>query len=326
VSDANADRLIARWAASHARELIAEAQAEALVVARERLRARLVAALLDAADERLTTEPRRPPPPDRSPGPSESVLWVYGVVPPGVEPPGADGVDGHPVRVHRHAALGALVSEVPKDAFTEEALRTRLEDLESLEALARAHDLVLERAMTNGPVVPFRLCTLYASQPRLDEMLDREGGTLRAALDRLDGMQEWGVKAFLRATVATPAADGPDDAASGTEYLTRKREHRAAAVAGREATEAAVAEIHARLTERAAAAVLSRPQDRRLSGRDTEMVLNAAYLVPGEGAAAFRATVAELGQRDEPEDVELELTGPWPPYHFVEPPTHAGDA
>jgi hypothetical protein len=325
VSDANADRLIDRWAASHARELIAEAQGEALVAARERLQARLVEALLHAADERLTAQPRPAPAQDRPTRPSESVLWLYGVVPAGVEPPATDGVDGHPVRVHDHAALGALVSEVPKDAFTEEALRTRLEDLESLEALARAHDLVLERAMTNGPVVPFRLCTLYASQPRLDEMLDREGGTLRAALDRLDGMQEWGVKAFLRAAVGAPAAEGPD-AASGTEYLTRKRERRDAAVAGREATEAAVAEIHARLTERAAASVLSRPQDRRLSGRETEMVLNAAYLVPAEGAAGFRATVAELGQRDEPEDVELELTGPWPPYHFVEPSTHAGDA
>jgi gas vesicle protein GvpL/GvpF len=326
VSDANADRLIDRWAASHARELIAEAQAEALVLARERLRGRLVEALLHAADERLTAEPRRAPAPDRPAGPSEPVLWVYGVVPDGVEPPATDGVDGHPVRVYAHAGLGALVSDVPEDAFTQEALRTRLEDLERLEALARAHDLVLERAMANGPVVPFRLCTIYSSQPRLDEMLDREGAPLRAALERLDGMQEWGVKAFLRAAVGAPAADASDAAASGTEYLTRKRERRDAAVAGREATDAAVAEIHARLTERAAASALSRPQDRRLSGRETEMVLNAAYLVPAEGAAGFRATVEELGRRHEPEGVELELTGPWPPYHFVEPPTDDSDA
>jgi hypothetical protein len=54
------------------------------------------------------------------------------------------------------------------------------------------------------------------------------------------------------------------------------------------------------------------------------MVLNAAYLVPAEGAAGFRATVEELAQRHE--DVELELTGPWPPYHFVEPSTDDSDA
>jgi hypothetical protein len=79
-----------------------------------------------------------------------------------------------------------------------------------------------------------------------------------------------------------------------------------------------VAAIHARLTERAAAATLGRPQDRRLSGRDAEMVLNAAYLVPREGADAFRSAVDELGRGQE--GIELELTGPWPPHHFVETP------
>jgi hypothetical protein len=133
---------------------------------------------------------------------------------------------------------------------------------------------------------------------------------LAATLDRLDGMQEWGVKAFLRA--AAPVAG----AATGTEYLRDKRERRDAADSG----ETVVAEIHARLTERAAAAELSRTQDRRLSGHEAEMVLNAAYLVPRDGAEAFGGMVEELARRHEADGVELELTGPWPPHHFVEPP------
>jgi hypothetical protein len=318
--------LIARWAASHAPDLIARAQREALEVARERLQGRLVDALLDAAATRLTAEPRSAPARAQPAETSERLLWVYGVAEAGTEPPTGDGVDGHPLRAHRRAGVTALVSEVPKGRFTKEALTARLEDLDELETLARAHDGVLERAMANGAVVPFRLCTLYASSRRLDTMLDREGAALRAALDRLGGMQEWGVKAFLRAGVSAPAGDDPDAAASGVEYLTRKRERQEAAVAGREATEAVVAEIHARLTERAAASALSRPQHRRLSGRETEMVLNAAYLVPSDGAEAFRALVESLSERHAGDDVELELTGPWPPYHFVEAPSHDGDA
>lgn len=243
------------------------------------------------------------------------LVWVYGVVADAPEPPVASGVDGHPVLVHRHAGFSALVSQVPRDRFNEQALTERLEDLESVEGLARAHDAVLEAALATVTVVPFRLCTVYSSVQALDTTLAREGPALSAALDRLDGTQEWGLKAFLRAPVpASPA----EEAASGTEYLMRKRERRDAAVAGREATETAVAQIHARLTECATASTLSRPHDRRLSGRDTEMVLNAAYLVPAEGVAAFRAIVEDLARRHEAEDVELELTGPWPPYHFVE--------
>jgi hypothetical protein len=314
VSEGPADRTIGRWAASHAPELIARAQAEALEIARARLQARLVDALLAAADARLTGEHR--PEPERSAAPTDPVLWVYGVVAGTTAVPTASGVDEQPVRVQEHSGVKALVSAVPGDRFSEETLRDRLEDLEQLETLARAHEAVLETAMRAGAVVPFRLCTIYSSPDALEAMLDREALPLTAALDRLDGVQEWGVKAYLRA--ATPAG-GPDEAASGTEYLSRKRERREAAVADRDAVETVVAEIHARLTERAAAAALSRPQDRRLSGRDTEMALNAAYLVPGDGAEAFRTLVEELGRRHEPDGVELELTGPWPPYHFMEP-------
>ena len=50
------------------------------------------------------------------------------------------------------------------------------------------------------------------------------------------------------------------------------------------------------------------------------MVLNGAYLVPGDGTDGFRAIVEALGRRHEPDGIELELTGPWPPHHFVETP------
>jgi hypothetical protein len=327
VSEASKDRLIAQWAATHAPELIARAQADALEVARERLQARLVEALLEAADARLAGRSRGAPAPDQPARLSGGrALWVYGVVPAGVEPATGKGIDGHPVHVHRHAGVNALVSEVPEDRFTQDALSRRLEELESLEVLARAHEAVLERAMASGVVVPFRLCTIYSSPERLDALLDGEGVTLQAAFARLDGMQEWGVKAFVREPVGASATEAPDAAGSGMEYLTRKRERRDAAVAGRDATEAVVAEIHARLTERAAAAALSRPQDRRLSGRTTEMILNAAYLIPADGAEAFRTIVESLGQRHQADGIELEVTGPWPPYHFVEAPKHDGDA
>jgi gas vesicle protein GvpL/GvpF len=324
VSDADLDRLIARWAERHAPELIAKAQAEALDVARARLQARLVEALLDAADARLTTPARsKDPEPADAPAtepPSDPLLWVYGVVPAGVEAPtAANGVDSQPVRLHRRAGLAALVSDVPRHRFDEQALSTQLEDMERLEALARAHEAVLQTAMAAGAVVPFRLCTIYASPQRLDAMLEREALTLTAALDRLQGMQEWGVKAFLRAPTAVSAADDPPAPATGTEYLSRKRERRDADDAGREASEGIVAGIHARLAERATAAALSRPQDRRLSGRDAEMVLNAAYLVPADEAEAFGRVVETLARRHETDGVELELTGPWPPHHFVEP-------
>jgi hypothetical protein len=298
-----------RWAAREAPKLIARAQADALELARERLTARLVDALLQAAEARLRPEPLP------TPG-AGSALWLYGVVA-SEAPPAIDGVDGHAVRVHRHAGLTALVSDVPLDRFNEDALKARLEDLERLETLARAHEAVLEAAMAQGAVVPIRLCTIYATPESLNAMLDSERPELTAALDRLDGTEEWGVKVFLATPAAVGAADEPA-AESGTQYLSRKREQREAAEAGRDATDAVVAGIHAQLAEGAAAAVLNRPHDRRLSGHDAEMVLNGAYLVPTTGLDRFHGLVEQL--RRQHDTLDFQFTGPWPPYHFTETP------
>jgi hypothetical protein len=79
-----------------------------------------------------------------------------------------------------------------------------------------------------------------------------------------------------------------------------------------------VEDVHARLCERAADAVLSPPQASRLTGREAEMVLNGAYLVADVEVDDFQALVAELAGRHRADGVQLELTGPWPAFHFSE--------
>jgi len=318
VSDEDLDRLIDAWADRHAPDLIERAQADALADATRRLQQRLEDALLRAAERRMGGATAQRPEPDAA---GEPLVWVYGIVGAGLdEVPVRDGVDGHAVEVHAHGELAALISHVPWQAFDEAALAQRLEDLEDVAGLARAHDGVLEAALAEGAVVPFRLCTIYSSIQRLDAMLESETTTLAAALRRLTGSQEWGVKAFASTPVAA-TADEPSPV-SGTAYLTLKRERRDAADDEREATETAVASIHAQLAERARAAVVSAPQDRSLSGHDAEMLLNGSYLVPADGAEAFHLLVDQLAREH---GLELELTGPWPPYHFVDSPTDGRD-
>jgi hypothetical protein len=143
-------------------------------------------------------------------------------------------------------------------------------------------------------------------------MLEREHKPLVEALGRLRGKSEWGVKAYAPAAgpQAATAAKAP---ASGAEYLARKSAARSAADTSRQALDAAVETVYERLAERTAGAVLSPAQDRRLTGRDGEMVLNAAYLVVDADIPAFHSLVAEL---EGSYGVELEVTGPWPAYHF----------
>jgi hypothetical protein len=320
----DADR---RWADEQAPRLLAKARAEALEEAHRRLRGRLVDALMSAATARgpATAQRSEPAALAHEQAPARSAadglgVWVYGVVSGDApDPPPRRGVDGrHDVELIRHAGLAALASAVELGEFREDVLEQRLEDLQYLEALARGHERVLDDVLGVGPVVPLRICTIYESPDRVREMLERERRPLADALHRLSGTTEWGVKVYIGAGGEAPAqtAAAPGSA-PGIDYLARKRDQRDAAEAARRAAQDSVEQIHRRLSEHAVDAVLSPVQDQRLSGAAGEMLLNAAYLVPNARTDDVRSLVRDLARRHAPDGLVLELTGPWPAYHFA---------
>ena len=248
-------------------------------------------------------------------------VWVYGVAPGDRgDLPQCPGVDGrHEARLIRAAGLAAIVSDVPLAEFGEGALRESLEHLDWLEAVARGHERVLDRALRGGAVVPFRICTIYETADRVRVMLAAAQRDLGATLARLRGRTEWGVKAY-RVRRRSPAQSGAGTPSSGMAYLAGKRQARVAEDAARRASEATVEAIHLDLSAHAVDAVVSPPQDRRLSGHDGEMVLNAAYLVADDELSGFESLFGALANRYAPGGLRLELTGPWPAYHFAGAP------
>ena len=222
-------------------------------------------------------------------------FWVYGVADAPVTV--ADGLG--PVEAVEAHGLHALVSRVPLAEFGDEPLRAHLEDLAWVERVARAHERVLEEALAQATVVPLRLCTICLTRERVVDLLGAQAPDLHAAIGRLRGRSEWGVKVFAQRETQTPVA-----AEDGASYLEQRR----AARDRREHASADIARIHDTLAAVAVAAVANPPQQREAHGRDADMVLNGAYLVDDARADEFRRAAEEAGG---------ELTGPWPPYNFV---------
>jgi hypothetical protein len=140
---------------------------------------------------------------------------------------GVRGVDGAEVRLVRYRDLVAVVSPVPLTEFDEAALRTKLEWLPWLEATARAHHAVVDVVATSSVTLPLRLATVYRRDERVIEVLRQGYRRFRAALDRLAGRVELGVKVYTdpqaMALAASPLASSP-----GRDYLRRRRaQHRA---------------------------------------------------------------------------------------------------
>ena len=308
-----------RWAAGRAPELLARAEAEAV---EELKRALLKAALERQAaraaqgDARESASPgprpaapgrpdRRRAAPEPEPAPSGEGLWAYCITR-ASEPPAVDGVHGSQVERIEEEGLAVLVSRVPLGEFGEDALRRNLNDLDWLERVARDHEAVLEHALEGGTIVPLRICTIFADERGAARMLADQRQSLDAALDVLEGRQEWGVKLIVdRAALEAAAREHAPEAfdaelegqSAGGAYMLRRRQERQL----REAADGLAGEIaedvHARLQDWATDAVLNPPQNPELSGHEGDMLLNAAYLVEAEKVERLHELVAELRER-----------------------------
>lgn len=269
-------------------------------------------------------DPVPPPPSPREP--SALGLYLYGVVRADVRITGElDGVDAHyEVFLLEGNELAAIVSSVPLDEFGEEQLRENLNDVAWLEQKARAHEAVLEAMLESTTVVPTRLCTIFHDEKHLREMMGREGAVLVEALERLDGKSEWGAKAFAepgaldRAAAERAGEESAGEALSpGAAYMDRRRREARGREEAEEIADGWAQQIHERLADGAAEALLNPLQRREVSGHAGDMLLNGVYLVEDAGVEQLRQLAAELDEDYRGRGVSVQLTGPWPAYNFV---------
>ncbi|WP_405810168.1 GvpL/GvpF family gas vesicle protein [Streptomyces sp. NBC_00210] len=210
-----------------------------------------------------------------------------------------------PVRILKQGRLAALVSDAPED------LRPKRRDL-------LAHQNVLREAGEEGTVLPLRFGGISPDDETLASVLaEREDHYLERLL-ALDGRAEYNVKANHdeEAVLHRVLADDPRlramaeagrTAGGGShEQKIQLGERIATAVQLREAADADL--VRARLEE-AAEEVSAGPQS-------TGWLANLSFLVVRERGADFLNAVDEL--RKQQPHLVLTVTGPLPPYSFVE--------
>ncbi|MCC9307829.1 GvpL/GvpF family gas vesicle protein [Kitasatospora sp. RB6PN24] len=263
----------------------------------------------------------------------DSYTWLYAVAPSGTDLAvlrGMSGVAGEHPRLITAADLAAVVGSVPSSDFDAPALHDHLQDPHWLEHAVRAHHQVIDALARGSRTLPLRFATLYRDDQRVSALLDEHHREFRTALDRVAGRTEWGVKAYLdsaRLHDDNQGADGRDGTAStgrpGTAYLLRRRAARDRNAQALDDAVERARQVHHELTAVAEDSAEHPLQTPEATGIRDPMVLNGAYLVDHPRAEEFAQVVAGL-QDAHRQVLRIELTGPWPPYSFVDLPLATG--
>lgn len=226
-------------------------------------------------------------------------LYLYGIV--GFPPQlvrQIRGLGGSPVSLVPQADLAALVS------------RSRLSPWPLDEAHLTLHEAVVEEVMGSRPILPVRFNSLLRTEAAVLALLDERAEAFRSALGRVEGRVEmglrvlWGPPGDAEVSVEQETRGG----GPGTEYLSRRL--------WQERRRARLLQDGERLIQALQARCHSLAVESRLQRFPTErLLLTGAYLVERDRVDAFREGVAKV--REEFSRLSFLLTGPWPPYHFV---------
>jgi len=205
-------------------------------------------------------------------------------------------------------AIWAIVADAPLDRFSGEQLQLELQDLEAVSRHALAHASIVEFFFQRYPVIPLKLFTLFSRDDRARLQLAGKNAQLRRLFAQLRGLEEWGV----RITGAAPGAHEP--VASGRDYLEVKRRLRDQGSAPSRST---VKDLNGALTSLSRLATKTRKEKFPPPGRGHHYMAGASFLVRAKRRAQWKKRAAQLAASLETRGHHFELSGPWPPYHFV---------
>ena len=181
---------------------------------------------------------------------------------------------------------------------------------------ALAYEKVVEYYFEQATVVPMRYGCWLRGPAEVAAWLGEHGAEYDALLEQLDGFAEMGVQllsgesAVANLAAPPPALPNHNGDATGAAYLSsRKRHYRSSDRSASQQNE-----VVDSLCGALAGSFARRKVEPPVAGPH---LLSVYFLVPRIQVARFRDLVHEYGAAA---DAKLLLSGPWPPYNFVDFP------
>ena len=256
----------------------------------------------------------------------DSLLYLYGHVPVDAREAPVDGIADRAVRLEPLGRFAAVISDVPAEEFSAQAVEARLDDLQWVGRCGVDHERVVAWYVDHGTIIPARLFTLFSSRAALAAEADRSGARVLRLLERFRDAREWDVKIAcdldrFRAHAARHSEDIARldeqiaQAAPGRRYLLeRKRDdeaERSARRVARQRGESLLQELEPLARE------ARRLQLPAAAGDELPVLLAAALLVDRAQEDALARRLSERRGALENEGFRIDFSGPWAPYRFT---------
>lgn len=257
----------------------------------------------------------------------EGALYVYAFIRAGepfeiLAPP----VDGDAqVTTLPMGEIAAVVSPIAVEEFQGPEAEARLEDPDWMTERALRHEAVVEEVMHARPLLPLTFGVVFSRERALSEAVEPHEREIAAFIDSIADKEEWAFKVYadkgkLRERVGRSerfrALLGALPESPGARYFHEKRLQRELDRLAEAERADRIESIRQELLPIAEGSKALRLLSREMTGRQEDMVMNAAFLVAAGRVEDFHRRIRELEETHGPWGLTIEATGPWPPYNF----------
>ena len=263
-------------------------------------------------------------------------LYAYGLVGKHAKQPAILGIDKkHNVYPVEGRDICVMVSQIDVDQFQFQVKKVFSELTKNAgaaysgtEEMLQAHENVVASLMKGATIVPFTFGTILKDEQAASKMLQDDEEKFKKLLSKFAGREEWGLKAYADHQQFIQYIAQTEPEFKNLEEKREKLSRGAAYLLGRKMEEELKNNAVARLAKITTAifqelgkdayeAKLNRTLPQKLTGKKREMALNTVYLVEREKVACFCQQGKRLLEKYEPIGLDLEISGPWPPYNFT---------
>lgn len=194
--------------------------------------------------------------------------------------------------------------------------------------ILQAHENVIDTIMQQTTIVPLKFGTILKDEQAALKLLDEQGEDFKRLLAKFQGKVECGLKVYVDTGVVmqhimqrdlerTNSQEQPEPLSKGAAYLfTRKKEGQL-----KDRVSAELLRIAEQIFNTFRHTAFEMKQNslltRKATGKKKEMILNAVYLVGRENVTTFYEQAKSVTEQYASMELDLELSGPWPPYNFM---------
>ncbi len=203
------------------------------------------------------------------------------------------GINGNIVLGYPSGEFVVVVSEfVPGSPLTQQAVLD--------------HARVVSECFRDRTVLPFKFGTIFETDEALRQAVRGNKRSFTESVSRLRGKSEMHIKMIVPEALvqhfATDTAARP-----GSEYLTQLREKASRDRERQSKARALSVQVHK----------LFNPLDEEVTCKKVQsgVLLDIAHLIDSKGVEKYQ-TRYNLAMRQF-KDIQISLSGPWPPYHFT---------